>query len=95
MTDRTGSLELIQMLIVKYIRNQSHAHVPYNLLILNRCNPGAFLPPMLEGIQTEIGHPRRFRMAVNAEQAAGIPGALDRTHRAGCCGRCYRRMRNG
>jgi len=64
------------MRIVKDIRDQPHAHVTDDLLALDGCNPGAFLPPVLEGVKAEIGHSRGFRVAMDTEQAAGIPGSI-------------------
>ncbi len=53
----------------KDIRHVPHVLVAVDLAAVARCDAGAFLPTMLKRVQPQVGEIRRFRMAVNGEDA--------------------------
>ena len=55
---------------VVYVRHEPHARVQPDVLAVITCDARAFLPAMLEGVQTEIGHPSRFRMSRHTKNSA-------------------------
>ena len=68
---------------VVYVRHEPHARVQPDVLAVITCDARAFLPAMLEGVQTEIGHPSRFRMSRNTKNSAHtIPFVTKRAEKA-------------
>ena len=68
---------------VVYVRHEPHARVQPDVLAVITCDARAFLPAMLEGVQTEIGHPSRFWMSRNTKNSAHtIPFVTKRAEKA-------------
>ena len=76
MPHRAGALKAFELGDVKHIGNQSHGLVIMDHIVLGNSDPGALLPPVLEGIKSEVGHFSSLRMAVNTEYAAGFLGVV-------------------
>ena len=73
----------IEMCIRDSVRHEPHARVQPDVLAVITCDASAFLPAMLEGVQTEIGHPSRFRMSRNTKNSAHtIPFVTKRAEKA-------------
>ena len=53
---------------VVYVRHEPHAREQPDVLAVITCDASAFLPAMLEGVQTEIGQSRRFLMTVDTQK---------------------------
>jgi hypothetical protein len=73
MPDSATAFQLSQHVHVENFGNQAHALVLDDALIATDRNPAAFLPPVLQGIKTEIRQCGRIRMSTNAKQTTGFP----------------------
>jgi hypothetical protein len=73
MSDSATTLQLGQRVHVENFGDQAHALVLDDGLIAIDRNPAAFLPPVLQGIETEIRQCGRIRMSTNAKQTTGFP----------------------
>ena len=74
MADGQAAGQFGQGVLPENLGNQAHALTLPDLAAVRRGDPGAFLPPVLEGKETEEGHPRRLLMSVNSKDAAFLPG---------------------
>jgi hypothetical protein len=63
----TASGQLVEVWCVEHIRYQPHTFVRDNEIIPNNRNACAFLPPVLQGVQTEIADTGGFRVSVDAK----------------------------
>jgi hypothetical protein len=76
MADGTQAAQLFQVMHFKDIGNQAHALVAYDGFILADRDAGAFLSPVLQGVEPEIGQLRGVRMSVDAKKPAGLTGSF-------------------
>src|SRR5437016_9090497 len=60
---------IMQNVSFENLGDQSHAPVSVELFAVRGDNAGAFLAPMLQGVQAIVRQFRRVRMAVNAENS--------------------------
>ncbi len=72
MADRARPLQPLQIRGRKYLRDQSHRHVPIEAGIcsVSRDDPSALLTPMLKREEAIVGQDGRIRMSENSEDAA-------------------------
>ena len=89
MPDGRGTVEAFQGIHIEYVGNQSHAFVFINHAIFGDGNTGAFLPPMLQGVKSEIAEFGGIRMIENPEKPAGLTGFVVADHFPRNCCRCF------
>jgi hypothetical protein len=70
MAYRNVAFQLAKDIFIEYIGNQAHPFMGMRRFAVERRYSCRFLAAVLEGIQTEIGKPRCFLMAVYSEQPA-------------------------
>ena len=62
-----------QALGAEHIGDPSHPLLDMEAHAVGSCDPRGFLPPVLEGIETQIGHVRGLGMVPDPEQPVAIP----------------------
>ena len=84
MADGLVALQLLaEGSLVIYVWHKPHPRVQPDVFAVIACDARAFLPAMLEGVQTEIGHPSRFRMSRNTKNSAHtVPFVTKRAEKA-------------
>ena len=58
------------ILVAEYVRHESHAFVGMETGPVRGNDTAAFLPPVLKGVESQVGQVGCFRMVENAENAA-------------------------
>ena len=64
------TFEAVQYLFIKDFRNESHGLVFQYMYAVRSDNAGAFLSPVLQGIEAEICQLRSFFMSIYCKDAA-------------------------
>ena len=72
--DRHVALESLERLALEHLRHEAHSLVYAKLPVRAGDDARAFLPAMLQRVQSVVGQLRRVRVAVNTEDAAIVPG---------------------
>ena len=73
MADGGAALEFFELVHVEHVGDQPHALVGHDPAVVDHGDAGAFLPPVLKGVESEIRDLGGLGMAMDAENAAGFP----------------------
>ena len=65
--DRAGAMQTIEARLIENFRDVTHVTFRKKLLAVRSDDAARFLAAMLQCVQAEIGHARRFRVSVDAE----------------------------